>query len=259
MKKGLLIILISASCSLIVTAQNVGVSNATGLTPQSLLHVHNTAIGRLLQLTNANTGSAATDGFQVSIDGSYNIVFNQYEAAKMAFYTNNTERLTILSGGNVGIGTNLPVEALEVNGKFKIGNNTVAGENVTFDGTTSAGLRLSNSSGYISLTPLNASWAHIYTDRNNFIFNKTVYSIVGNFSAYNTADLQLQTNGTTRIIVKQSNGNVGIGTASPAAKLDVNGTVQMTGFKLATAPSSGYVLVTDANGNGTWQSVATGA
>jgi hypothetical protein len=47
--------------------------------------------------------------------------------------------------------------------------------------------------------------------------------------------------------------NVGIGTATPAYKLDIAGTASMTGFKLGSSTSAGYVLTTDVNGNGTWQ------
>jgi|GEM_PF-2289630 len=53
-------------------------------------------------------------------------------------------------------------------------------------------------------------------------------------------------------------GDMGIGTASPQAKLDVNGTVRMDGFKLDSSSTSGYVLTCDSSGNGTWQEPAGG-
>lgn len=46
---------------------------------------------------------------------------------------------------------------------------------------------------------------------------------------------------------------VGIGTGTPTAKLDVNGGVKMTGFRLGTSATAGQVLTADASGNGTWQ------
>lgn len=49
-----------------------------------------------------------------------------------------------------------------------------------------------------------------------------------------------------------ASANVGIGTATPRNALDIIGTGQMTGFKLTTNPTSGYVLTTNSVGIGTW-------
>jgi hypothetical protein len=51
-------------------------------------------------------------------------------------------------------------------------------------------------------------------------------------------------------------GNVGIGAVPPTEKLDVAGTVKMTGFEMPTGSSSGYVLTSDGSGAGTWQAAA---
>lgn len=52
-------------------------------------------------------------------------------------------------------------------------------------------------------------------------------------------------------------GNVGVGKTDPVQKLDINGTAQMTGFKLTISPLDGYVLTSDVNGVGTWQAIPT--
>lgn len=59
-------------------------------------------------------------------------------------------------------------------------------------------------------------------------------------------------------ISNTNSANVGVGTPSPASKLDVAGTVQATGLKLTTSPTAGHVLTSDASGNGTWQAPTGG-
>ena len=55
------------------------------------------------------------------------------------------------------------------------------------------------------------------------------------------------------INVVDADGNIGIGTFSPQEKLDVAGTAQVTGFKMPTGASNGYVLTSDGSGVGTWK------
>lgn len=54
-------------------------------------------------------------------------------------------------------------------------------------------------------------------------------------------------------LVLKNDGNVGIGTTNPASKLHVEGTAQVTGFKMSTSVTAGHVLTADATGVGTWQ------
>jgi trimeric autotransporter adhesin len=129
-------------------------------------------------------------------------------------FTSGTERMRILSGGNVGIGTNSPVYKVDVSGDVRAtqefistGNNSwriVSGNYGTF-------IRNDGSDFYIMSTNSGdqyGNWSTLRPFRFNF------------------------TSGTTYIgdtaICAQNLGNVGIGTLSPGFKLDVLGTVGIT-------------------------------
>jgi hypothetical protein len=74
--------------------------------------------------------------------------------------------------------------------------------------------------GRIEVGPMNASYAHIYTDRPKFIFNKPIYSSGNAFSSYDN-NLLLQTQGSTKMLIDYRTGNVGIGTGIPSEKFQI--------------------------------------
>jgi hypothetical protein len=65
-------------------------------------------------------------------------------------------------------------------------------------------------------------------------------------------DADFLSTGPNQFLIR-AGGGVGINTNAPATALDVNGTARMTGFRLPTGATAGYVLRSDASGNGTWQ------
>jgi len=56
-----------------------------------------------------------------------------------------------------------------------------------------------------------------------------------------------------------AHGGVGIGTNAPAAALHVNGSAKVNSLQIGDVAPAGYVLTTDASGNGSWQSPVAGA
>lgn len=110
-----------------VNAQNaVGIGDVS-FTPNYLLHIHSgSAGGVLLQATNSTTGTTTGDGFTINLNGSH-VELNNVENADMRFFTNNTERIRVLSGGNVGIGNLAPAERLDVIGNVRFSGALMPG------------------------------------------------------------------------------------------------------------------------------------
>jgi hypothetical protein len=143
-----------------------------------------------------------------------------------------------LNGDKVGIGTTSPGYKLDVQGPP---NDWKA--------------RFQGPDGYITIGPANSAWAHIYTDRPAFLFNQSVYSMPGAFSSFSPSDLTLQTHGTTRMIILNSNGNVGIGTTTPTQVLNIYKPSSQTQFLIGNSNTSsgGYTSLamgTSADVNG---------
>ena len=138
--------------------------------------------------------------------------------------------------GNVGIGTNEPQYKLDVEGDVHIsGLLKIGGNTLWEDGDDH---RIGSTDNLRVIIDSDAD----QTDR---VFSVSRDEPVGDPGSG------------IELFRVQEDGKVGIGTASPAEKLDVAGTAQMTGFKMPTDASSGYVLTSDASGVGTWQE-ATG-
>jgi len=200
---------------------NVGIGTTT---PTAQLHTTGT-------VRFAGVGSTSTNTLILTSDANGNLSYRNAgawaggsdnvngsgTATRVAFWSGTN---TLSSNANLywdntnsrlGVGTSSPAEKLHINGSIR--------------GDQSGALRINTGSGYIDIGPKNTSWAHFYTDRSRYWFSTGLTVETGNIGSYDE-DLSLQTSGTTRITILNSNGNVGIGTTTPAAKLHVAGNIK---------------------------------
>lgn len=117
--------------------------------------------------------------------------------AQTLYVPSGTSGIGSSSNGNVGIGISTPLEKLHLSGAIR-------------GSSTGGALRINTANGYIDIGPQSTTAAHIYTDRNYFLFNKPIYSANGQFCAVPTYPLQFQTLNTTRMTITTA-GYMGVG------------------------------------------------
>jgi hypothetical protein len=167
-----------------------------------------------LRIIRNNTGANATSELKHRGTGALN--FTTEEAAPIVFNTTNSPALTILAGGNVGIGTSSPGELLQVGG-FSGSNGITIG---------------AGSSNY------------------SFIY---LADGTGGTEAYRgylqydhaTDKLELGSAGATAVTV-DSLQRVGIGTTAPSSRLSIAGTTNTVDSQIiltATSVASAYLGV----------------
>jgi len=86
----------------------------TGVITGGSLEIDGAGSTATLLFTNDATAAAGGGGLNVSIDNSLNGYLNNAKAGALKFGTSNVERMRLLSGGNLGIGTTTPDSQVEV-------------------------------------------------------------------------------------------------------------------------------------------------
>jgi len=173
-----------------------------GITPTQMLHVN----GNI----RSNTGN-----------------FSSADATGLSFSTGSTRLMTILSGGNVGIGLEIPSEKLQVEGNILsqramvstgiFGSTGVSNLLLQTNNTTRLTVLNANGNVGIGITPTEK----LQVD--GTILGNEVSSYTGGYNTDNGANLLFKTDGTSRLTVLNSNGYVGIGTSTPEQMMHVEG------------------------------------
>jgi hypothetical protein len=195
---------------------NVGIGTTS---PVNALTIYN-ATNPGVRLQNSTTGTTSSDGADIFLDGSDFYVRN-IENSFIALATNNTERMRITSGGNVGIGTTAPSYLLHVAGtSYFTSTMGINGEGNGLTIDTGYG-----NNGRVGLMKYGGLEGMLVAG------NSTLLRL-----GHRTDSDNVATGGSPSIrvdILIATDGNVTIGSSSPSYKLDVSGTIRATGDVIA--------------------------
>lgn len=176
---------------------------------QGYLAFHMPGSGNTKSLFGRSRSSIAGTFYNHLSGGSRAVYLGNVVNDDLFLGTNNTERLTITGGGDVGIGTSSPGEKLSVNGNLRVvGTGSSAKINIGESGAYPQSIQMANG-----------------------------------FSVFETtsADLiQINKGSWGRVAIPS--GDVGIGTTTPSYKLDVNGDINAQN----TLRSGGNVVSPDS-------------
>jgi len=102
--------------------------------PQSPLHVKSTATDDIVRIVGASGGKPQINIYEgtnnvgrLTCTGSAAFNISNENSGTIGFFTGSNERITIASGGNVGIATTNPLSTLHVNGAARANSYSVAG------------------------------------------------------------------------------------------------------------------------------------
>jgi hypothetical protein len=263
------------------TGITTGTINASGLSALANATATNVSAGTLTASTGITTGTISVSGTSVLANatatnisaGTLNastgitaasaqitnenvttstIATLRVSSNLLALGNSNTLGNIYTTGGNVGVGTVSPGEALDVRGNLRIGNSSQSNY-ISFYGTTGdepgewshtyIGERLYGGSEGSELLLFKGNDTNTVSGPDrirylsaNHLFDTYTSPLSGTFAGVGTS-------GTTRMII-DLNGNVGINTTSPTANLDVTGTARFT-----TSVTSGLLSATNIVGN----------
>jgi len=226
--------------------------------------VHSFAFGSDITVSGSNSFGFGNGVYTIDQDNIFSVMGSNVGIGTTApegllhVGTAPSSGLIVQTNGNVGIGTTLPAERLEVIGNIKatnfIGNGSgitnvggwtrsapfvflsEAGDNVGI-GISNPGFKLQvagevgpTEHNQFNLGSSNLRWKHLYLAGGSIHLGANANeSIIGYDGVNNFITFDSDGDSNSEMVIKRSNGYVGVGTTNPTERFEISGNVKLTG------------------------------
>lgn len=207
-----------------VIAQALSSSNITVASSATMNVVYASNMG-----VNTTTPNAS---YNVDVAGKLNAcnIFLNDQALNVNYWLSNSTAPATYTMSNVGIGTSNPSSALHVSGDVTIDSNVIMSKKISL-----GGLNIKpNLGGMANVSVVVTSIPGYSYNSSNVMFN-----------AYSNLPMLFQVGG-SEVLRLDGTGNIGIGTSSPEAKMDVVGNTRLTASNVLA--STAKLMVTGTEG-----------
>jgi hypothetical protein len=203
---------------------NIINSNALTLNGSFLTSTVNGIVSNSITLPSA-TGNFWNLGGNTNITSTNNIIgITNANSNPLRFFTNNSEKMTILSNGNIGVGTTSPSNSQGWGRVLDVFNSNHS-KIISSNSLVKTGLYSHDNLG--GWGGLNGAWGLIGTETNHGV------AFISNYSP--------------RMVILNT-GNIGIGTVTPNNKLEIShGTANNSGLRFTNLTNSSSSILNSTN------------